>query len=124
MKKLIYLASPYSAPTEAERMVNFQTICEWSARIMTERRVLVLSPIAHSHPIAIAGSIGGAWEDWQALDLRLISACDEIWVACMPGWFRSRGIQAELKYAESVLIPIKFVTIDAANIMHVRSKRP
>lgn len=38
----------------------------------------------------------------------LISKCDELWVLKIDGWEQSKGVSAEIEYAESLNIPIKY----------------
>ena len=92
---LIYLASPYSA----DEKVNFRRVCRLAARLMLDGH-LVLSPIAHSHPIAQAGGLNTDFAFWRKFDERLIEMCAEFWIAKMTGWTASNGIHAEVLIAQ------------------------
>ena len=98
MKK-IYLASPYSHPDPKVREERARLACVAAAEIMRSGH-LVLSPIAHSHPIALAGNLPLDFEYWREFDESLIDWCDQVWVLMIDGWMDSKGIKAEVEYAE------------------------
>lgn len=113
---LIYLASPYT-PTEEQiakhraaapgsadevaasiKRARFDAVCRATAALM-RAGVHVISPIAASHPVALAGELPGDFAFWQALDRELIDACAEVWVLAIDGWDTSVGIADEVEYA-------------------------
>ena len=95
---LIYLASPYSHADASVRDNRFTAVCRVASGLLS-KGFLVHSPIAHSHPIATVGELSGHWEQWKALDLRMLDCCDELWVVDMDGWMQSVGIHEETSYA-------------------------
>jgi hypothetical protein len=109
--KLIYLASPYSGKGENKLAVEqsrFEQICTIAARLMNEGNH-IFSPIAHCHPIAVKHDLPTDWAYWQAYLKVMLPRCDEIWIAKMDGWDVSTGVQAEIKLAEELGKPIKYV---------------
>lgn len=107
-KKLIYLASPYSHDDYTIRLFRFTQVCSKAAQIMTTG-VLVFSPIAHTHPIALGGNLPLGWEYWDEFDRRMIGACDELWVYMLAGWRESVGVTAEIKIADEMNKPVVMV---------------
>ena len=105
---LIYLASPYSHPDESVRLQRFETVCFVADKLMSEGKH-VFSPIAHTHPIAVKGDLPKGWDFWEEFDRKFISACGELWVVMMDGWRESKGVQAEIKIANELGIPVKYV---------------
>jgi hypothetical protein len=95
---MIYLASPYSHPDPAYRRARF-----WAAAYVTGRLMAkgshVISPIAHTHPVAMAGALNFGWEHWAAYDEELIKRCDTVMVLQIEGWAKSVGIKAEMEIA-------------------------
>lgn len=105
---LIYLASPYSHPDPAVRQQRFETVCFIAARLMREGHH-VYSPIAHTHPIAVKGELPTGFEYWEAFDRKMITACDAVWVAMMDGWRESVGVTAEIKIADELGKPVRYI---------------
>lgn len=70
---------------------------------------LAFSPIVYGH--ILATSCGGPtdWEAWAALDLEMLSRCDMLYVLMIPGWAASRGVQAEIREAERLGIPVRYI---------------
>lgn len=97
--KLIYLASPYSHTDPAIQEARFRAVCLASARLMSEGN-MIFSPIAHSHPIALAGKLNTSWGYWEKYDRAMIAVCAELWVLTLPGWERSCGVLAEMAIAK------------------------
>src|SRR5437016_753626 len=98
---MIYLASPYSHPDPTVQESRFDAVCRVAAMLM-RRGVQLFSPIAHTHPIAVAGELPGHWDFWLMFDQWFITHCDEIWVLMLDGWKRSKGVQAEILMAREM----------------------
>lgn len=104
---MIYLASPYSHPDPAVRESRFLVACKAAAAIMRQGK-LVFSPIAHSHPIAMAGDLPKGWAYWERLDHAMVAVCSEVVVLTIDGWKESRGIAGELAIARELCLPIRY----------------
>lgn len=107
---MIYLASPYTHADPAVREERFQAVCRAAAELM-RRGECVLSPIAHSHPIAAHG-LPTTWEFWERLDREHLKRCDELVVLMLDGWKESRGVQAEIRIARELGKPVRFLDPD------------
>lgn len=105
--KLIYLASPYSHPDPAVRLARFQAACKAAAAMMFEG-LFVFSPIAHTHPIALAGELPLGFDFYAAYDELMISRCDELYVLTIDGWLESVGVTAEIEIAKRLGLPITY----------------
>jgi hypothetical protein len=108
MDGLIYLASPYSHESPFVQLERFDTICCVAARLMAEG-VHLFCPIAHTHPIAIKGALPTGFEYWEDYDRKMLTACDELWVCTMDGWQESKGVSAEIKIAQGLGRPVRYV---------------
>ena len=104
---MIYIASPYSHPDIAVRQRRFLAVCEFASEMM-RRGLHVLSPIAHTHPIAEYG-LPLDWAFWHEYDTELLGLCSEVIVLKLPGWKDSVGVNAEIKIAEEFNLPVKYV---------------
>lgn len=107
-----YLAAPYTHPDAAARQARFEA-ANRAAAILMRRGELVLSPLSHSHPIALCGGLPTGWEFWQNLDRACISACARMRVLCIDGWLTSTGIGAELEIATELGKPISLIDAHA-----------
>ena len=69
----------------------------------------VYSPIVSNHEVAKHHDLPKDWAYWEKIDFMFIDACQELWVLMMEGWEESKGVQAEIKYAQARDIPIKYI---------------
>lgn len=95
--KLIYLAIPYTG-TEA---YSYEVANKVAGELM-KRGYVVFSPISHSHTIAQMCKMPTDWEFWECQDRAFIRRCDEVCVVCLDGWGKSRGVTAEIKFANDI----------------------
>lgn len=108
---LIYLASPY---THADPdVVTRRYLDAVRALAMLMRAGLhAISPIAMSHPAAVAYDLPGEFAYWQELDRKLIDACACVYVLALPGWTSSVGVADEIAYALAQGKPVFRVSPD------------
>lgn len=106
-----YLAIPYSHPDPAVREERFQMVCRVAAHLMSLGQV-IYSPIAHSHPIALAGELPVDWEYWKSVAATMIRHAEKLTVVMLPGWDQSKGVAAEIEMAENLGIPISYLMKD------------
>ncbi len=109
MKKLIYLASPYTHKDHNIKIKRYRQVCH-AALILHSWDIPIYSPIAHWHPIAeLANKTPGITLMYNRLlehDGIMISRCDDFWVLDLEGFDNSTGIAWELAHAaECSLIP-------------------
>ena len=102
---IVYLASPYTG-TEREMVQRFQQVAELAAEMM-DQGIIVFSPIAHTHPIALAGDLPRDWEFWKRYDEAMLKACGHLVVATeIEGWDMSKGVSAEIEIANDLGLDI------------------
>lgn len=102
-----YLATPYSKHPRGLEAAHQEAID--AAVICIRAGVMVYSPIAHTHAIAVTGNLPGHYEQWAALDEAMIAASNGIIVVKMDGWDQSSGIAAEIKEAEGLGKPVIYM---------------
>lgn len=92
---LVYLGTPYTKfPGGIE--AAFVAACELTARLL-RAGVKVYSPIAHTHPVAIHGSIDPLdHKIWLPFDEAIMRKADAMAVAELPTWASSYGIAHEI----------------------------
>lgn len=115
MKKLLYLASPYSHPDPEVMRHRCREAQKAAARLMLEGYA-VFAPIAQSHGIAdyMPESLRRSQDFWLGQDLPLLSRCDALVVLRLPGWEDSLGMKMEISFARAAKIPVIFRDPDTA----------
>lgn len=106
-RRLIYLASPYSHPDPTVREKRYHDACKAVVRLI-QNGGLVYSPIVHSHPLALQG-LPTDWEYWREFDMAMLSRAEELVVLVIDGWWESEGVQAEIRAAEEMGIPVRYI---------------
>ena len=116
MNELIYLASPYTHHSPEVVTQRFNDVCLASAKLMN-LGIFIYSPIAHTHPVALAGSLPTSWEFWAKYDEMMLKACSELWILTLDGWAESKGVAGEIEIMTRLGKPIyrihpKSITLD------------
>lgn len=100
----IYLALPYTGMEN----ISFIRANRKAADLINDGHI-VFSPISHSHHISLQCDIPGNWETWINLNRSFIEWCDEVWIYCLEGWAQSKGISREIKIADELGKPVKYI---------------
>ena len=108
MGDLIYLAAPYSHRPESVRHHRYM-IATIAAADLTLRGYAIFSPITHSHNMARICDLPSNWAFWERIDRTFLSRCSELWVLTIEGWKTSTGVLAEIKIAEELGLPVKYL---------------
>jgi len=106
--ELIYLACPYSHADPKIKERRFNGVNLVASKLMNEG-YYIFSPISHTHPIAIAGGLPENWKFWSGYDTEIIKNCKALYVLKLDGWEISTGVQAEIKIAENLGIPVRYL---------------
>ena len=108
-KKLTYLACPYTSDDAELMNKRFDDVCLVAGGLMKTTDKVIYSPISHCHPIAMQTSLPTGWKFWERIDRTYLEYCCEMIVLTLPGWEESTGVQAEIKIAEELGIPIAYI---------------
>lgn len=106
--KLTYLASPYSHEDPCVREERFDAVCRAAGKMMAAGE-LVYSPIAHSHPVAVRVKLPTDFAYWEAYCRETLGRCDEVAVLMLDGWRESKGVRAEIRLAQQLGKPVRYV---------------
>ena len=109
-KPFWYLATPYSRYPLGKEAAH-QIACEMAARCF-EAGILVFSPIAHTHAIAVYGKLDGGFDAWELFDISMMTAASGVIVVLMDGWKESEGIQREMLWCRDNNKPVIFMPED------------
>lgn len=122
--KLIYLASPYSHPELTIEKWRYGEITRIAAKLHKTYRYAFILPITQSHELkAWEPKLGGSFAKWRDRDLHFISKSDEVWVVMMEGWKESIGVLAEIDFAISKNIPVKYMNAQTLRFKKTTTKK-
>lgn len=103
----IYVATPYSKYHLGHTLAYIHA-AKATAKLQ-QMGFVALSPIAHSHPVAVFGNIDAMdWEHWQKQNEPLMRAAAALVVVQMPGWDESVGVLAEIEHFIAADKPVVF----------------
>ena len=103
----LYLASPYSHADAGEREARYVAALRKTAELMLAGEV-VFSPIVHTHHVErITGP--QSHDFWLNADMPILERAARLVVLRIPGWNLSRGVAAEIDFADEHDIPVEFI---------------
>ena len=108
VKPLIYLASSYGHRDPAMMQDRYELVCQAAADMVAEGQ-MAISPIAYGHTLLGYREMPGDWTFWESFCISLLAKCERMVVLQMDGWQESRGVQAEIRYAEANGITVDYV---------------
>ena len=103
-----YIASPYSHADAEVVQQRFEAAVKASGRLM-QANLIVFSPIAHSHPIALASMLPGDFGYWERGCKVFVAQSIGIVVLKLAGWRESRGVTAEIAIAKKLGLPVFYM---------------
>jgi hypothetical protein len=110
-QQIYYLASPYTHKDPSIKKKRAEDVTECAVELL-KHNVFTFAPIAYNEPWE-KYDLPGNWEFWECFDKSFVERCDGgIIVLMLDGWKESIGVQAEIKYAESLNLPVFYATQD------------
>lgn len=100
-KPVMYLASPYTHPNKEIMHLRYLATRETTAELLRDGKP-VYSPIVHCHSMTVAHGLSPDIEFWEDYDFAMIAALPIFAVLELPGWSSSKGIKAEIAFADSL----------------------
>lgn len=112
LKKLIYVASPYSHSDTSIEKMRYDMACYYTGKLMDKYYdSIFFSPIAMCHGIAAAVNLKTSWQTWKVMDEEYLKRSDEMWILPLAGWEKSNGLAAEIKFSQHLKLPIRYVNL-------------
>jgi len=124
--RLIYLASPYSAPvldlesphrpwrarpaTEDDKNRRAAQVRHVMAELMLVPGNVVFCPIAHTHEVGLEHLSDEDHNFWMGQDITILRRCDELHVLMLDQWHDSKGVAEEIEVARDIGLPIHYIT--------------
>lgn len=105
---MIYLASPYTHERADIRNLRYRQTLIYTQHCMTKGEI-IFSPIVYGHPFVEFGESAIYHAYWQTFNEEILLACSELRVLKLEGWLTSRGVRAEVDYAERMGIEVRTV---------------
>lgn len=126
-RELFYLAVPYSDPDWEIQEERYQIVTEVAAELINRGHV-VFSPITHNFPLTQATrrrrglspqqtTAYTNFAEWEGIDKSVLQICSCMMVVAILGWTRSRGVQAEMDYANQLHIPVEILLPDKLGVL-------
>jgi hypothetical protein len=107
-KPLVYVASPYTHADPEVVQSRYEHVGRLTAKLVAGGEAAV-SPITYGHHLLDFHAMPTDWEFWMDFCIALLSKCDRMVVAKIPGWEESKGVQAEIRYAQDHGIPVEYI---------------
>lgn len=98
--ELIYLGSPYTSPDPLVMQERYEQVL-WVTSQLLKARMTVYSPIVHCHDMAVRHVMPRDFDFWERLDKSMIDHCKTLFWLDIPGARESRGVRAEIDYAQA-----------------------
>ena len=111
---LVYLAAPYTHERPQERQMRFELATRCAAWLMA-CGIAVFSPLTHGHPVSELTHTY-AHHHWDAVNDRLLSACDAVLVLDLPATEASEGVRREVELARRLGLPPQLITATAPGV--------
>lgn len=105
---MIYLASPYSNLDPYVREERYIRAMSGLGYLLHQKK-WAYSPIVHCHEIKKVASLPPGHEFWLDFDREMIKRCDKVTVLRIGGWEQSKGVAAEIAFAEEQGIPVDYL---------------
>lgn len=123
--KLYYLASPYTAlgfkkKDKARIMIKrFKEVSDITI-VLLNKGLYIFSPIAYNHPMT-RFNLPTNWGFWEGFDKSFLERCSPtLLVLTLPGWEKSVGVTAEIKFAKQLGFEVLYLDYDG--VMNNTSK--
>lgn len=114
MRKLTYLASPYSDPCPAVRESRYLDAVN-AVAYLSSLDMCVYSPIVSCHPIATKFKLPVNWETWKENDELMLSLSSHMVILRLPEWEKSKGISEEILICRRNDISVSFLDLETVN---------
>lgn len=111
MNHLYYLASPYSHEDPKIIEQRYELANKVAYQLIIKGYTMI-EPISMNHVKALKYDMPKDFKFWQTRDTLLISRCDGVIVAMIDGWAESKGVVAEIEFAESLELPVYYWDVE------------
>jgi len=116
----VYLAGPYTHQDPNVRQARVERVTQTAAWL--SRHNAVYSPLTHGHALAEALPREAVHDHafWMRQCFPLLRPASALYVLPLEGWAESKGLRAEMDFAEVLRIPIVFLSSSHPEILEPR----
>ena len=104
-----YIASPYTHLDPEVRKLRYELVLEYTQKLVEQGHVC-FSPIVYGHLLVVNTNLPFDFEYWKAFNDTIIGVSTRMIVLTIDGWEESAGIAYEISLAQSLGIPIEYVS--------------
>lgn len=117
MSNLKYLACPFSHEDSEVEIARWNLSTQVAAHMMGNDMPHVHNPLTTSLLYQnINDSIPSSWHFWERVDFEYLSMSSKLYVLKINGWRQSRGVSAEIKYAEDNDMEVSYIDPDSIGV--------
>lgn len=91
-------------------MLRYKVLSQIAGNMM-DNDEYVFSPVTHGHAVEMCCERTIDYHKWMAHGLIMLDRCEVLFVATLPGWRESSGVQLEIAMAKSKNIPIQYISL-------------
>lgn len=104
---MIYLASPFRHrnPETVQRRINMNRL--FVNHLIAVQGAYIYAPLLYGPNVTSPG-VKIPEKYWLAHCVEMLKKCDALYVYCLPGWDKSKGVALEIETARAADIPITF----------------
>lgn len=113
----LYIASPYTHDDPRMRQWRYEAVRDFAA-FLTKQRTWSFCPIMHSHDMTLHHQFPHIFEFWHDWNCSMIYPSSGIVVFQIEGWNTSRGVKAEIEYAQEIGRPIVYSKVTWPGYVH------
>lgn len=98
---MIYIASPYTHADAEVMEARYLRVMRFTRDLLLRKKP-VYSPIVHCHEMAKLFQMPPDFDFWCDYNFDMIERSTSLYVYCDEGWDVSRGVTAEIKFAQEL----------------------
>jgi hypothetical protein len=106
MSELIYLACPFNHMDPSTRERRSHAAGRFASKLMRDG-MMIFCPLSH-HVSILQYGLPVGWDYWEKFNTEFLKKCDKLYVLKLEGWKDSVGVQAEIRLARKLNLPIEY----------------
>lgn len=113
-----YIASPYSHPNPRVRADRYRQALDF-VHWALEHKIWCYSPIVHCHELAVIYKLPFDISHWREYNEAMLQGCKHLIVLKLEDWDKSKGVDHEIRFADSLGKPISYMSPASVNAYRI-----